>query len=39
MEQQYIGIITATIEEFEAIKNIMNQIEEIKHYDLSLIHI
>ena len=34
MEQQYIGIITATIEEFEAIKNIMNQIEEIKHYDL-----
>ena len=29
MEQQYIGIITATIEEFEAIKNVMNQIEEI----------
>ena len=23
MEQQYIGIITATIEEFEAIKNII----------------
>lgn len=35
MEQQYIGIITATIEEFEAIKNIMDQIEEVKYYDLN----
>ena len=29
MEQQYIGIITATIEEFEAIKNRKSQ----KYYD------
>ena len=35
MEQQYMGIITATIEEFEAIKNIMDQIEEVKYYDLN----
>ena len=35
MEQQYIGIITATIEEFEAIKNIMNQIEKINNYELT----
>lgn len=35
MEQQYIGIITATIEEFEAVKNIMNQIEKINNYELT----
>lgn len=33
--EKYIGIITATTEEFEAIKDIMNQIEEIKYYDLN----
>ena len=37
MEQQYMGIITATIEEFEAIKNIMDQIEEVKYYDLNFV--
>ena len=33
--EEYIGIITATIEEFEAIKDIMKQAEEIKYYDLT----
>lgn len=33
--EKYIGIITATTEEFEAIKDIMNQIEKIKYYDLN----
>lgn len=33
--EEYIGIITATVEEFEAIKDIMKQTEKIKYYDLT----